>query len=64
MINVPQIGLRIFTLSGDFPFGSRNLLKDLLRDPKREVIIIEQRKTRPYFPLHWLFDRDPYHGLL
>ena len=25
---------------------------------------VEPRKKPSYFPLYWLFDRDPYHGLL
>ena len=24
----------------------------------------QEPKTRPYFPSYWLFNRDPYHGLL
>ena len=27
-------------------------------------LLIEPRKKPPYFPLYWLFNRDPYNGLL
>ena len=30
-------------------------LKPLPREP--------QKNTGPYFPLYWLFNRDPYNGL-
>ena len=44
--------------------GEKIPQRHTLTDSHHYVSTWATKKTRPYFPLYWLFNRDPYNGLL